>query len=123
MRSPGWSGEEATLMSFTIDDVVEAARNGFHTTVGLGAIAYQRAQVQRQAAIHQLPRLFHELQTTVDDHVRTVGERLRDADERAEEIFDGIEQRLPAPVRGAARQVHAFARDVRAQIGTPHSPT
>jgi hypothetical protein len=55
--------------------------------------------------------------------VRTIGERLCEVDERAEEIFDGIEQRLPAPVRGAARQVHTFARDVRAQIGNPHSPT
>jgi hypothetical protein len=110
-------------MSFTIDDVVEAARNSFHTTVGLGAIAYQRAQVQRQAVTHQLPRLFNELSETVDDRLRTLGERLCDADERAEEIFDGIEQRLPSPVRGAVRHVHTLARDARAQIGNSNSPT
>ena len=49
-------GEEAN-MSVTIDDIVGAAREGFITTVGLGALAYQRAQVQRQAVKQELPRL------------------------------------------------------------------
>jgi hypothetical protein len=109
-------GEEAKPMSLTIDEVVKAARSGFVTTVGLGALAYQQAQVQRQALNRSLPRLLHELGEAVDDRLSTLGERLCDADERADDIFDGIEQRLPAPVRSAARQVHTFARDVRAQV-------
>ncbi|HEV7761071.1 MAG TPA: hypothetical protein VGO78_18825 [Acidimicrobiales bacterium] len=103
-------------MSLTIDEVVKAARSGFVTTVGLGALAYQQAQVQRQALNRSLPRLLHELGEAVDDRLATLGERLCDADERADNIFDGIEQRLPAPVRSAARQVHTLARDVRAQV-------
>jgi hypothetical protein len=109
-------GEEASRMSVTIESIVGAAREGFLTTVGLGALAYQRAQVQRQALNRELPRLLHELGEAVDDRLSTLGERLCDADHRAEQIFDDIEQRLPRPVRSAARQVHVFARDVRAQV-------
>lgn len=105
-------------MSVTIDDVVSAAREGFVTTVGLGALAYQRAQVQRQALHRELPRLLHELGEAVDQRVATLGERLCDADQRADEIFDGIEQRLPGPMRSAVRQVHVLARDMRAQVPT-----
>jgi hypothetical protein len=109
-------------MSVTIDDVVSAAREGFVTTVGLGALAYQRAQVQRQAVKRELPRLLTELGTAVNDRLATVSERLCDADQRADEIFDGIEQRLPGPVRSAARQVHVLARDVRTQVPALFGP-
>jgi hypothetical protein len=113
-------------MSVTIDDIVSAAREGFVTTVGLGALAYQRAQVQRQALGRELPRLLHELGEAVDDRLSTLGERLCDADQRADKLFDDIEQRLPRPVRSAARQVHGFgrglARDVRAQVPALVSP-
>ena len=114
-------GEEANRMSVTIDGIVNAAREGFVTTVGLGALAYQRAQVQRQALNRQMPRLLHELGEAVDDRLTLLGERLCDADQRADEIFDGIERRLPGPMRSAARQVHVFARDMRGQMnGSNH---
>jgi len=109
-------------MSVTIDDIVSAAREGFVTTVGLGALAYQRAQVQRQELKRQLPRLLHELGDAVDDRLSMVSERLCDADQRADEIFDGIQRHLPAPVRSAAHQVHVFARDMRAQVPTLFAP-
>jgi hypothetical protein len=109
-------GEEANRMSLTIDDVVKAAHEGFLTTVGLGALAYQQAQVRRQELKVQVPRLLHELGEAVDSRLTTLGERLCDADQRAEGLFDDIEQRLPAPVRSAARQVHGLARDVRTQV-------
>jgi hypothetical protein len=115
-------GEEANRMSVTIDDIVGAAREGFVTTVGLGALAYQRAQVQRHELNRQLPRLLHELGEAVEQRLSTLSERLCDADERADVIFDGIEQRLPGPVRSAARQVHVFARDMRAQVPTLFTP-
>ena len=105
-------------MSVTIDGIVSAAREGFVTTVGLGALAYQQAQVQRQTLGRELPRLLHELGEAVDDRLSTLSERLCDADRRADEVFDGIEQRLPAPVRTPARQVYLLARDVRAQVPT-----
>jgi hypothetical protein len=95
-------------MILTIDGIVKAARSGFVTTVGLGALAYQQAQVQRQALNRQLPRLLHELGEAVDDRLATLSERLCDG--------DGIEQRLPAPLRSAVHQVHSVARDVRAQV-------
>jgi hypothetical protein len=109
-------GEEANRMSLTIDDVVKAAHDGFITTVGLGALAYQQAQVRRRELNRQLPRLLHELGEAVDSRLATLSERLCDADDRAENIIGGIEQRLPEPMRSAARQVHIFARDVQAQV-------
>ena len=105
-------------MSVTIDGIVDAAREGFLTTVGLGALAYQQAQVQRQALSRELPRLVHELGDAVDERLATLSERLCDADQRSDQIFDGIEQRLPPPVRSAVHQVHLFVRDVRAQAPT-----
>jgi hypothetical protein len=105
-------------MSVSIDDIVDAAHEGFVTTVGLGALAYQRAQVQRQTLREQMPRLLHELGEAVDHRLSTLSERLCDADQRADQIFDGLEQRLPAPMRSAVRQVHVFARDMRAQVPT-----
>jgi hypothetical protein len=78
-------------MSLTIDDVVKAARSGFVTTVGLGAIAYQRAQVQRQALTDSLPRLAHELGEAVESRLLTVRERVCDATDRADHVFDDEE--------------------------------
>lgn len=105
-------------MGVTLDDIVGSAREGFVTSVGLGALVYQRAQVQRHAVARHLPRLLDELGEAVDHRLSTLSERLCDADQRADQIFDGIEQRLPEPVRSAARQFHVFARDVRAQVPT-----
>lgn len=42
------------MTEITIDDIGKLAKDSFYVTVGLGLIAFQRAQVQRQAFRKQI---------------------------------------------------------------------
>jgi hypothetical protein len=46
----------ATLEAI-VEDIAKAARNGLTTSVGLGVLVYQRAQVHRQELIRLLPTI------------------------------------------------------------------
>ena len=100
-------------MSDDGDSLMEVARRGLTTTVGLGVLLFQNAQVQRRGLAKAAPRALQELGEVVGDRLKTLGEKLADLDDRAEDLFEDIEQRLPDGIRAPAREVHKAMREIR----------
>jgi hypothetical protein len=100
-------------MSDDGDSLIETARRGLTTTVGVGVLLFQNAQVQRRELAKAAPRALAELGEAVGDRLKTLGEKLADLDDRADDIFDDLEQRLPDGLREPARQVHNVMREIR----------
>lgn len=97
-----------------LDGVLDIAKRGLTTSLGVAVLVVQNAQVQRRALAKTAPRLFEE----VGERAKMVGEKLADLDERADDIFDDVEQRLPEALRPTARDVHSILRELRAQART-----
>jgi hypothetical protein len=60
------------------DSLVDRARNGLATAVGLGVLVVQNAQVQRRELAKVAPKLATEVSVAVGDRLKTVAEKLAD---------------------------------------------
>jgi hypothetical protein len=100
----------------TIDDVQKGVRDSFYVTVGLGVIAYQKAQVQRQELRKQVEGGVGEAQRGIADSVKTVEERLEAVEHRIDEVLDDVEEKLPAQARMVMAQARSVAKDARQQL-------
>jgi hypothetical protein len=89
-----------------IEDVVTLARDALYVGVGLGVIAFQKAQVQRR-------ELRKNVSTGVDERVRLLEARLGAIEERVDAVLDGVESRLPDQVQDVSKQVRAVAKTAR----------
>lgn len=64
------------------DSLVDRARKGLTTAVGLGLLVVQNAQVQRRELTKVAPRLAAEVTEAVGSRVATAAEKLSDFAER-----------------------------------------
>ena len=60
-----------------IDDLSRSAKDAFYVTVGLGVIALQKAQVQRNELEKRLKAQADSLTKVVEDRLKLVEERLK----------------------------------------------
>jgi ElaB/YqjD/DUF883 family membrane-anchored ribosome-binding protein len=104
------------MAEITLDDLQKTVRDSFYVTVGLGVIAFQKAQVQRQELRKQLEDGVAGTQQTVSDSVKTVEERLEAVEHRIDEVLDDVEDRLPAQARLVMSQARSVAKDARQQL-------
>jgi len=104
------------MADIKLDDIQKAVRDSFYVTVGLGVIAFQKAQVQRQELRQQLEGGIGEAQRNVSDSVKTVEERLAAVEHRIDEVLDDVEEKLPAQARLVMSQARSVAKDARQQL-------
>lgn len=64
------------------DSLVDRARKGLTTAVGLGLLVVQNAQVQRRELTKAAPRLAAEVTEAVGDRVKMLSEKLADFNDR-----------------------------------------
>lgn len=102
--------------SFSADDIQNALRDGFYVTVGLGVIAFQKAQVQRQELRKRVDGNLDTARVAVGDRVKTVNERLDAVEARIDDVLDGVESQLPDQARSMMRQARSVAKDTRTQL-------
>lgn len=88
-----------------ITDITKSLKDALYVTVGLGVIAFQKAQVQRRELAKQL-----------DGRVKLVEERLEGVEGRFESILDQLEDRLPEQAKEVAKQARQAAKDARGQL-------
>jgi ElaB/YqjD/DUF883 family membrane-anchored ribosome-binding protein len=100
----------------TLDDIQKTARDSFYVTVGLGVIAFQKAQVQRNELRKQLEEGVGGAHRTVAESVKTVEERLEAVEHRIDEVLDDVEEKLPAQARLVMSQARSVAKDARQQL-------
>jgi hypothetical protein len=69
-------------MSSTLDDIVKSAKSGFTTSVGLGLLVFQQAQVQRRQLERAAGQTVRTMSTALDERLKLVEERVSDLAER-----------------------------------------
>lgn len=69
-------------MSITLDDIVKSAKSGFTTSVGLGVLVFQQAQVQRRQFERAAGQTVQTISTALDERLKLVEERVSDLAER-----------------------------------------
>lgn len=100
----------------TLEDVQKTARDSFYVTVGLGVIAFQKAQVQRHELLKQLEGSVGGAQQGVAESVKTVEERLEAVEQRLDAVLDDVEEKLPPQARLVMSQARTVAKDARQQL-------
>ena len=104
------------MAEITIDDIGKTVKDSVYVTIGLGVIAFQKAQVRRQELRKQLESSTEGARSAAADHVRTVEERLGAVETRIDAVLDDVEERLPQQARTVMHQARETAKDARTQL-------
>ena len=64
------------MTEFSIDDISKTVKDSLYVTIGLGVIAFQKAQVQRQELQKQVESNLSATRSVVGDSLKTIQERL-----------------------------------------------
>lgn len=64
-------------MPKSLDEVAKVLQDAAYVSIGLGVIAFQKAQVQRQELSKNLQGTIDQARTAVEDNLKLVEERLR----------------------------------------------
>ena len=111
------------MPEFNPDTVRNTLKDAFYVTVGLGVIAFQRAQVQRQELRKQLESQLGDARQqiekagkTVEDRVKVVEDRLEKVEDRFEKLVDQFEERLPDQARELVKQAREAAKEAQGQL-------
>jgi hypothetical protein len=64
-------------MPKSLDELTKVLQDTVYVGIGLGVIAFQKAQVQRQALAKNLEGAVDQARTAVEDNLKLVEERLR----------------------------------------------
>jgi hypothetical protein len=105
------------------DDILGTARDAAYVAVGLGVLAFQRAQVRRQELIKALSGTRGDLEGRLGGVREEIKSRVMFIDDQFAHVLDTIEasiipveDRLPEPARDLVRQARTQAHEVRQQI-------
>jgi hypothetical protein len=93
------------LPKIDTEKVVAIVRDAAYLTVGLGAVAVERAQASRRR-----------LATTVEARLARVDERVDAAEARVDEVIDRIENVLPEQAGHLVGQARDMSRVARKQV-------
>lgn len=111
-----------TNISTLSKGVTDLARDAAYVAVGLGVLAYQRAQVQRVELQKRLQKDLP-IDQRIDDVRQGVAKGFRQIDDLAESAvqfvestLQPIEERLPSSVTQVTTKAREQAREVRIQI-------
>jgi hypothetical protein len=105
------------------DDIVGTARDAAYVAVGLGVLAFQRAQVRREELLKALSGSRGDIEGRLAEVRDEIGKRVKYIDDRFEQVLETIEasiipleDRLPEPAKDIVRQARTQAHEVRQQI-------
>lgn len=104
------------MAEITLDDIGKAVRDGFYVSVGLGVIAFQKAQVQRNELRKQVETGVDGAQQALSDSVKTIEERLGAVEQNIDAVLDDVEAKLPEQAQLVLSQARGAAKDARRQL-------
>jgi hypothetical protein len=111
-----------TNISTLSKGVTDLARDAAYVAVGLGVLAYQRAQVQRVELQKRLPKdlpidqRIGDVRQGVVKGFRQIDDLAESAVQFVESTLQPIEERLPSSVTQVTTKAREQAREVRIQI-------
>lgn len=98
------------------EDVTKVLKDAVYVSVGLGVIAFQKVQVQRQELKKALDTQLSGARTAADDRVKLLEERLDEVETRIDTVVDDLTSRLPEPVESVVNTARQAAKDARNQV-------
>jgi hypothetical protein len=105
------------------EDILGTARDAAYVAVGLGVLAFQRAQVRRnelQKALTgqagDLEGRFGEVRGEITKWVKSIDGQVEQVFETIEASIIPLEDKLPEPAREIVSKARSQAHDVRQQI-------
>ena len=90
-------------------DLTKTLKDAVYVSVGLGVLAFQKAQVQRRELRQQVTKQL----TGTRVQVQKVA---RDLESRIEPVVSQLEERLPTQARDQVKQARETAKDARTQL-------
>ena len=108
-------------------DVTRTFRDAGYIAIGLGVIAFQRAQVRRQELRTQLADQREALEARAVEARNLVAGLVKEADARIEPVLaaveaqidavaDAVTERLPEQTKGFVAQARTAGKDARSQF-------
>ena len=105
------------------DKVVETARDAAYIAVGLGVLAFQRANAVRRDVASDLTDRFESGKTQVEELRTKAQQRLADLDDRLialesklDEAVAALESKLPDQAASVVGQAHELVKAARKQV-------
>ena len=90
-------------------DLTKTLKDAAYVSVGLGVLAFQKAQVRRRELQQEVTK---QLNGTRDQVQKVV----RDLESRIEPVVGQLEGRLPTQARDLVKQARETAKDARTQL-------
>jgi hypothetical protein len=90
-------------------DVTKTVKDAAYVTVGLGVLAFQKAQVGRRELTKQVETQLNETSTQVKGLAKKVEERIQP-------VLGQIEVAVPAQAKDLVKQARTAAEDLRGQL-------
>lgn len=104
------------MAEITLDDIQKTVRDSVYVSIGLGVIAFQKAQVRRQELRKQVEANLGGARATVEEQVKAVETQLEAVEQRIDAVLDDVEARLPEQARTVMAQARSAAKDARTQL-------
>jgi hypothetical protein len=105
------------------DKVVETARDAAYIAVGLGVLAFQRANAVRRDVASDLTDRYESGKTQVEELRTKAQQRFADLDERLvalesklDEAIASLEAKLPEQAANVVSQAHDLVKSARNQV-------
>jgi ElaB/YqjD/DUF883 family membrane-anchored ribosome-binding protein len=105
------------------DKVVETARDAAYIAVGLGVLAFQRANAVRRDMTSDLTDRFESSKTQVEDLRTKAQQRVAELDDRLvaleaklDEVIASLEDKLPEQAASVVGQAHDLVKSARKQV-------
>src|SRR2546423_11145111 len=104
-------------------DVTKTLKDAAYVAIGLGVLAFQKAQVRRVELTKQLDEQRKQFETQASEAREQFAKLVKGIDERFEPVIqeidsrlDTIEERLPQPTKTFVHQTRQFAKASRAEM-------
>jgi hypothetical protein len=105
------------------DKLVEALRDAAYLTVGIGVLAFQKAQQVRKDVTDGLSNRFgstnaqvDELKARIEQYFADLDERVSGLEGRIDQAVESLEDKLPEQAGQLLNQAHDRARSARKQV-------
>jgi DNA anti-recombination protein RmuC len=97
-------------------ELTKTLKDAAYITIGVGVIAWQRAQVRRREVEQQLRAPRQQLESQVVEARDQLHKLAKDIEGRLEPVVEQFEERLPDPARELVVQARQVAKGARQQL-------
>ena len=105
------------------EQMTKAAKDALYVSIGLGVLAFQKAQVQRhdltktvEAGLSRGREQFTKLAANFEGPLGQFDAQVDAIEARLDNVLDGVQARLPKPAADAIDQVRKTAKAARTQV-------